>query len=268
VIATGEVSAVTESTGPSDEDQTEGGRSEEVSAEGPGSTSDAREAGKAVAAEGERDALEGSPGGDGIPRRSPEGRFFPPLVRSIAEEGGVTVEELESIEGSGSEGRVTKEDVMAYLEERGESSARTEAREEAPVPPQQLVGGGAEVEGEDGDYGDRVEVVPMDRMRQVIAEHMVHSKRTSAHVTSFAEADVTNLVRLRENNKEAFYEREGLEATDEEVDERVGEIAEAEGMEPGQVRRQLAREDQMESLRRQVAAEKVFDVLKEQSSIE
>lgn len=67
---------------------------------------------------------------------------------------------------------------------------------------------------------------------------------------------------------EHLTEREGLEATDEEVDERVEEIAGAEGMEPGQVRRQLAREDQMESLRRQVAAEKVFDFLKEQSSIE
>lgn len=156
------------------------------------------------AAAPQRETVPGQPSGDGapaeggkIPRRGPEGQFFSPLVRSIAEKEGLSVQELESVQGSGTGGRVTKEDVLAYLEQKKQGQPQTSTRRR-PTP----------VSSE--EHGDRVEVVEMDRMRQVIADHMIHSKQTSAHVTSFTEADVTNLVKLREKNKDAFLKREGV----------------------------------------------------------
>jgi 2-oxoglutarate dehydrogenase E2 component (dihydrolipoamide succinyltransferase) len=148
-------------------------------------------------------------------RHSEDGRFLSPLVRSIAEKEGLGAEELSSVQGSGRNGRITKEDILQYVRKRGERPAparegtagKAATQEPAsrvlspssPVPPKMS--------------GDRVEIVKMDRMRQLIAEHMIRSKTTSAHVTSFAEADVTNLVRLRERNKAAFLEREGVKLT-------------------------------------------------------
>ena len=174
----------------------------------------------------EGDATERPPGEE-IQRRGADGRFYSPLVRSIAEEEGLRMSELESIEGSGREGRVTKEDVLAYLEEREEEPtpdpAAPSTPRERPPRPSRSAGppdrGSYTVEdGPDEDelrqqYGDRIEVQPMDRMRKITAEHMVRSKATSAHVTSFAEADVTGLVRFRERNKEEFREREGVKLT-------------------------------------------------------
>lgn len=131
--------------------------------------------------------------------------------------------ELESIEGSGREGRVTKEDVLEYIERREEEPAAAPPtapnRPSQPSRPQQPTRTGYSVEdGPSEDelkqqYGDRIEVQPMDRMRKITAEHMVRSKATSAHVTSFAEADVTGLVQFRESNKEEFQEREGVKLT-------------------------------------------------------
>ncbi len=162
-----------------------------------------------------------------IKRRGSDGRFYSPLVRSIAKEEGLRMSELESLEGSGRGGRVTKEDVMGYLEEReaepAEPAAPTTAperpprpsppAEEQPVPGDYTVDEGPTEEELRQQYGDRIEIQPMDRMRKMTAEHMVRSKATSAHVTSFAEADVTGLVRLRESQKEAFKEREGVKLT-------------------------------------------------------
>ncbi len=160
-----------------------------------------------------------------IKRRGDDGRFYSPLVRSIAKEEGIYMSELESLDGSGREGRVTKEDVLAYLEEREEapapSAAPSPAPEQpaAPSQPEPPARGGYTVqEGPDEtklkqQYGERIDVQPMDRMRKLTAEHMVRSKATSAHVTSFAEADVTGLVRFREKHKEAFQEQEGVKLT-------------------------------------------------------
>lgn len=136
-----------------------------------------------------------------IPRRGPEGQFFSPLVRSIAEKEGLSVQELAAVAGSGRDGRITKEDVLSYIEQR----------KTAPVaPPSAPRATPAKVvTSSDG----REEIIKMDRMRQIIAEHMVRSKATSAHVTSFAEIDVTNLVRVRARNKAAFQEREGTKLT-------------------------------------------------------
>ena len=168
----------------------------------------------------ETEAPERSPE-ETIKRRGDDGRFYSPLVRSIAREEGLHMSELESLEGSGRGGRVTKEDVLGYLEEREAAPATAPERPPRPSPPaqDQPVRGGYTVEEGPSEeelrqqYGDRIEVQPMDRMRKMTAEHMVRSKATSAHVTSFAEADVTGLVRLRETNKEAFLEREGVKLT-------------------------------------------------------
>ncbi|MFO8099246.1 MAG: 2-oxoglutarate dehydrogenase, E2 component, dihydrolipoamide succinyltransferase [Salinibacter sp.] len=156
-----------------------------------------------------------------IKRRGDDGRFYSPLVRSIAKEEGLRMSELESLDGSGRDGRVTKEDVLAYLDEREEAPAAPTAPQ--PPKPQQpsesprrgayTVQEGPSEEVLQQQYGERIDVQPMDRMRKITAEHMVRSKATSAHVTSFAEADVTGLVRFRENNKDAFQEREGLKLT-------------------------------------------------------
>ena len=153
------------------------------------------------------------PSGDGapIPRTGPAGEFFSPLVRSIAEKEGLSIQELSVISGSGRESRVTKADVMAYLQNRGAAAAASPAMPSAAPAsrPQASFEPTPTVAGESG----RTEIVQMDRMRQIIAEHMVRSKSTSAHVTSFAEVDVTNLVRLREANKAAFQAREGIKLT-------------------------------------------------------
>ena len=149
-------------------------------------------------------------GGGDIKRKGDDGRFYSPLVRSIAEKEGLSMQELESIGGSGREGRVTKEDVLQYIEERRKQpvARQVEERKRPAAPP-----AAAAAAAEGGNYAGRVETIKMDRMRQIIAEHMVRSKATSAHVTSFAEADVTNLVRQRERNKQAFFEREGVKLT-------------------------------------------------------
>jgi pyruvate dehydrogenase E2 component (dihydrolipoamide acetyltransferase) len=155
-----------------------------------------------------------------IPRRSDSGRFYSPLVRSIAEREGISLRELEGIEGSGSEGRVTKNDVLGYLEQRGAGAAP--ARQAAPASQTRKADDrpAAPAERKPADQGEettingeRVEVIQMDRMRQLIADHMRRSKDTSAHVTSFTEIDVTNLVRLRERRKAEFERREGVKLT-------------------------------------------------------
>ena len=161
----------------------------------------------AAAASGDGAVMEPAPeGGGDIKRKGEDGRFYSPLVRSIAEKEGLSMQELESIGGSGREGRVTKEDVLEYIEKRRKQPAakQVEDRKRPAAAPAAPEGGG---------YAGRVESIKMDRMRQIIAEHMVRSKATSAHVTSFAEADVTNLVKLRERNKAAFFEREGVKLT-------------------------------------------------------
>ena len=170
---------------------------------------------------------------EAIQRRGSEGRFYSPLVRSIAQEEGLRMSELESIDGSGRDGRVTKADVMAYLETREDAPANASAAnasadapaaperpspprtapEEPPARPDYSVAEGPSEDVLRQQYGHRIEVQPMDRMRKMTAEHMVRSKATSAHVTSFAEADVTGLVRLREHQKDAFMEREGVKLT-------------------------------------------------------
>ncbi|MEM8487093.1 MAG: 2-oxoglutarate dehydrogenase, E2 component, dihydrolipoamide succinyltransferase [Bacteroidota bacterium] len=148
---------------------------------------------------------EGEPAGP-IPRRGPDGQFFSPLVRSIAEKEGLSMAELTALSGSGREGRITKEDILAFV-------AKRKTAPQQPAPVAQPASAPAANPNIFVESGLRSEIVKMDRMRQIISEHMVRSIATSAHVTSFAEIDVTNLVKLREKNKAAFQAREGAKLT-------------------------------------------------------
>ncbi|HEX9652197.1 MAG TPA: dihydrolipoamide acetyltransferase family protein, partial [bacterium] len=129
-------------------------------------------------------------------------KFYSPLVRSIAKSEGLSVRELEQIEGTGLSGRVTKNDILAYLEQRKAPMPSKAKAAPAYVPP-------AQPEFSD----DRVEIIPMDHMRKSIAAHMVNSVQTSPHVFAVSEADMTNLVRYREKHKDAFQKREGFKLT-------------------------------------------------------
>lgn len=135
-------------------------------------------------------------------------RFYSPLVKSMAAEEGISIQELNSIAGTGSEGRVTKQDVLDFIQKSklngGYVAAKqTNATVATEIPSPKFV---TSVSGGD-------EIIEMDRMRKLIADHMVMSKQTSAHVTSFVEADVTNLVKWRERVKSSFEKREGEKIT-------------------------------------------------------
>jgi 2-oxoglutarate dehydrogenase E2 component (dihydrolipoamide succinyltransferase) len=151
-----------------------------------------------------------------------DGRFFSPLVRSIASEEGISQEELESIEGSGKDGRVSKDDVMAYLEDRksGKTASSSQKKGSTLVKPTASSDKGSKSDGKisAGELNvsrphENVEIVKMDRMRKMIAEHMVRSKQTSAHVTTFSDVDVTNIVKWRNANKKKFYDQTGVKLT-------------------------------------------------------
>jgi 2-oxoglutarate dehydrogenase E2 component (dihydrolipoamide succinyltransferase) len=142
---------------------------------------------------------------------SGEGRFYSPLVRTIASEEKISQAELDSIPGTGAEGRVTKKDVMLYLERRKSTPQQTTAPASTPQPASEpskpAAAEPAKVAPAISVSGDS-EIVGMDRMRKLISEHMVMSKRTSPHVTSYVEADVTNLVMWRNKVKGQFEKRE------------------------------------------------------------
>ncbi|NND33011.1 MAG: 2-oxo acid dehydrogenase subunit E2 [Saprospiraceae bacterium] len=135
-----------------------------------------------------------------------KGRFYSPLVRKIATEEGVTLAELGTIDGTGLDGRVTKRDILSFLDDRVSSDEPSILRREIPVPGEKSP---AEVDQKVPVVPPKVrtgrdEIVQMDRMRKIIAEHMVTSKKIAPHVTSFVEADVTDIVKWREEHK-AFY---------------------------------------------------------------
>lgn len=143
-------------------------------------------------------------------------RFYSPLVKSIAKEEGISLEELDQVPGTGMNSRVTKADILAYLESgrqvqpsKETSAAQTAAPKQAPAKPAKTPAPAPTAAA----HGGNVEIVEMDRMRKIIAKNMVDSKHTSAHVTSFVEADVTNIVRWRNKVKNTFMEREGEKLT-------------------------------------------------------
>ncbi len=156
---------------------------------------------------------EASPRVSAIKTVGKSGRFYSPLVRSIAEKEGISDEELEQIPGTGAGGRVTKKDILAYVAARkaGEVSATRASATEAVQPAGAVVSPPGVAQGP--VPGEDVVVEPMTHIRKKIAEHMVLAKQTAAHVTSVAEADVTNLVRFRESTKQAFLEKMGVRLT-------------------------------------------------------
>ncbi len=145
--------------------------------------------------------------GSAVPRTSDSGKFFSPLVRSIAKEEGISVAELESINGSGKEGRVTKNDILSYVKTRTSGGSTQTAPAAAPSMPS----ASHQPMPVAVDGGD--EIIEMDRMRKMIAERMVASKHISPHVTSFVEADVTKVVAWRNKVKNEFLNREGEKLT-------------------------------------------------------
>lgn len=130
-------------------------------------------------------------------------RFYSPLVKSIAKKEGIRLSELDNVSGSGKEGRLTKSDMLDYLQHRSSSSAPTPVSAASSVKPAAPV-----ITSATGDI-----VVEMDRMRKLIADHMVMSKQVSPHVTSFIEVDMTNIVRWRDKIKDEFSAREGQKIT-------------------------------------------------------
>jgi len=149
-------------------------------------------------------------------------RFYSPLVLNIAASEGVSMSELENIPGTGNEGRVTKKDILQYVGERrsGVRSRESVVRSQQPTLQSQqefsVIKESAPLSSHSSQlttYTGNVEIIEMDRMRKLIAEHMVRSKHTSPHVTSFVEADVTSLVMWRDKVKKDFEKREGSKIT-------------------------------------------------------
>jgi len=149
-------------------------------------------------------------------------RFYSPLVKSIAAKEGISAEELGQIRGTGLEGRITKEDILAYIKTSGpKDTSKEKMKSDTPVREHPEAKKPGQSNGKPrmsetpsaGLVSSGDEIIEMDRMRRMIAEHMVMSKHTSPHVTSFVEADVTNMVQWRERIKNNFEKREGEKIT-------------------------------------------------------
>jgi 2-oxoglutarate dehydrogenase E2 component (dihydrolipoamide succinyltransferase) len=145
-------------------------------------------------------------------------KYYSPLVLNIAQVENVSMQELETIEGSGADNRVTKEDILQYVEQKKKAPAKQPVTaqdaekkgsgEQKQQPAERKAEEKIQSSAPAGD--DNVEIIEMDRMRKLIAQHMINSKKTSAHVSSIVECDVTNIVRWRDKHKEAFQKREGF----------------------------------------------------------
>lgn len=138
---------------------------------------------------------------------SPTGKFYSPLVKNIAHKEGISLDELEAVHGTGKEGRVTKNDILSYIENKG-TAPKPQVKEVSAQPVQKPAIKVAPVSVNGGD-----EVIEMTRMGKLVAHHMVASTQTSAHVQSFIEIDVTNIVKWRDKVKDAYLKREGEKIT-------------------------------------------------------
>ncbi len=209
VVAVGKVIAIVEIEGEGGETAEEGPAEEKAAKEEPSTDAKADAIQKEVEEAGgvsTEEKKEAKTEPQAAKDFSDSDKFYSPLVKSIAKTEGISVEELDSINGSGKDGRVTKADVLDYLEKRksgaAPSKSATPAKSAAPAikPP-----------SVDTSAGDKV--VEMDRMRKLIADHMVMSKQVSPHVTSFIDVDVTNIVNWRNKVKDSFLKREGEKVT-------------------------------------------------------
>ena len=139
-------------------------------------------------------------------------RFYSPLVRSIASEEGISIDELDQIKGSGKDGRVTKTDLLEYLSKKPSKKVVSTVAEKVDAPTPKMPSPATSSTPKVSINGQS-EIIEMDRMRKLIADHMVMSKQTSPHVTSFVEADVTPIVNWRNKIKGDFKKREGQNIT-------------------------------------------------------
>jgi 2-oxoglutarate dehydrogenase E2 component (dihydrolipoamide succinyltransferase) len=140
--------------------------------------------------------------------RTPSGKFISPLVRSIAAGEGISYFELDNITGTGMDGRITRDDILGYLSNRKREAMTLEPVKTEETSETEKDSPALTIKTSRGD-----EVIEMDRVRKIIADHMVMSKRTSPHVTSFIDVDVTGVVNWRNSIKEKFLEREGYKIT-------------------------------------------------------
>lgn len=153
------------------------------------------------------------------PTNGSTNRFYSPLVLNIAASEGISMVELENIPGTGNEGRVTKKDILQFVSERKSGSRKSEVGKTASpmtvsrTEQKQTESNTGNANQQLTTYTGNVEIIEMDRMRKLIADHMVRSKHTSPHVTSFTEADVTNMVMWRNRVKKEFEKREGTKIT-------------------------------------------------------
>jgi len=151
-------------------------------------------------------------------RKGESDRFYSPLVRSIAQKERISAEELDNIPGTGKNGRLTKDDLLSYLKTGSEKPA-TETQKEEAKPVQETVSTDQQAAKASKPapqkiaVGEGDQVVEMDRMRKLIADHMVHSLDTSAHITIIREVDMTRVVKWREKNKAVLQKREGEKLT-------------------------------------------------------
>jgi 2-oxoglutarate dehydrogenase E2 component (dihydrolipoamide succinyltransferase) len=136
-------------------------------------------------------------------------KFYSPLVKNIANQENIPLVELENLKGTGKNGRVTKNDLLSYLSQRGDVREIKPLQSKQEIKPEIQAISPEPVKSFSGE----VEIIEMDRMRKLIADHMVMSKHTSPHVTSFVEADVTNLVVWRDKIKNQFEKRESEKIT-------------------------------------------------------
>ncbi len=148
--------------------------------------------------------------------KNSNGRFYSPLVRSMAKEEGISQAELDAIAGSGKDGRVTKTDLLTYIEGGRAQSAQAPAAAPAPAAPASAAPAPAAPAATSAPSitpTPGAEIIEMDRMRKLIADHMVNSVHTSPHVTSFVEADMTRVVQWRNKVKNAFQQKHGEKIT-------------------------------------------------------
>lgn len=157
--------------------------------------------------------------GSQVSKTSESGRFYSPLVRNIAKKENISMEELEAIAGTGLKGRVTKKDILAYIEsgrsapQKVASQKETVAQSTPKTVEPNVAAATSSAPKSPVSYGGNVEIIEMDRMRKLIADHMVMSKRTSAHVTSYVEVDVTEIAHWRNQIKADFIAKHGQKIT-------------------------------------------------------
>lgn len=203
VIKVGEVIAIIETEGESEENSLQDEQSEDIEDE---SALEAAKEAEALMSKAEQAVK--TPTED----LSQSDRFYSPLVKNIAKTEGVSFDELESLEGTGKDGRVTKDDILNYVEDRKTQKKQTPASVKAPKETAPASQAAPEVQTP-VNINAEDEVIEMSRMGKLISKHMIHSTQTSAHVQSFIEVDVTNVWNWRNKHKNAFQEREGEKLT-------------------------------------------------------